>query len=975
MLTIVPLAQDLSAAVVDELLRDADDDLSDRAVVFPNQRQLLFLREELGRRRSGPFFPPRLLTVEALVDELFHLNHPGFGEAGEMDLAHAVFESVGSVFPDGAYLGGRGGGFCAFYPAALQLLRALEEVLVEGGELPGDAAARTFVQLADLGDYHRDYQGFIGRLPLLAEAFAARLQALRLCSRGLQHREVARLAAAGTLRAPPLRRWIFAGFHVLTRSEGALFSHFFRAGCARLLLHTDPHGLHDPLSPFHLQRQTLAALGLTAPAAPDGEAEWNRFAGKVTFYPMAGNEAQMAQIAAILAETATARDEAGLRRVGVALPDSGGLIPFVQGVVSRLEKPLPFNITLAYPLRRTPVFQLLDSMLRLRETAAAGPLRAADYLALMRHPYIKLSAGGGEALRSAIHRADEAIGARNLARFTAAELEAALASLPEGGAELAAALRAAHDTFLLPPGASPAETISRLRRALGEVAAGGAGSGYLFLAEYLRAAEQALGEAAEFFARHPGLAPGPDFAALANLLRGHLDARLVGLEGSPLSGVQVMGMLEFRGLPFDEVIIADAVEGVLPPSRKYDPLLPYDIRRLLGIRSHTDWESLYAHNFFSLLASARRVHLLYPAGSGGKSEPSRFIAKIRYELTRRGQPAPEIRWQPFSLRRPVRETPAPAKTEALREQLRRRELSPSALADYIACPMHFYHRHLLHLQEREELSEESDAGVRGSIVHEALGEIFSQAPGHWLALRGEERRERVRRVVESAYERNQLDPQRGVERIRAWAMVEKLATVVAVEAARLVENRVEVGGTELEYRVALAVPALPHPVGLRGTIDRIETQDGLKRVVDFKTGAAFTSAARPEGWPDLANLARLEGSGYREAMAEFRRRCPPFQILFYSLLLAEAETLDPAGIDALYVFLKEPEPTYGWVFAGGRRDGPADPERRREVMAAFRSALNGIFTDLFSRPDFPANPLDPRRCRECPYATLCGATG
>ncbi len=77
----------------------------------------------------------------------------------------------------------------------------------------------------------------------------------------------------------------------------------------------------------------------------------------------------------ILEETCRDRDEESLRKVAVLIPSPASLIPFVQGAVSRFDqeaKNLPFNITLGYPLERTPMMQLVDSLLTVLENTQGG---------------------------------------------------------------------------------------------------------------------------------------------------------------------------------------------------------------------------------------------------------------------------------------------------------------------------------------------------------------------------------------------------------------------------------------------------------------------------------------------------------------------------------------------------------------------------------------------------------------------------
>ena len=163
--------------------------------------------------------------------------------------------------------------------------------------------------------------------------------------------------------------------------EKKLFRFFQEKHGADLILRTDSEGLDDPLSPFHLQAETIRGLGMERPAASPRSSAWDDLAGKVTIHPCDGVESEIYPAFRILEGICRGRDEASLRKVAVLLPSSPSLIPFVQGAVSRFDQDayrLPFNITLGYPLERTPMMQLIDSLLTVLEnTARAARSRPA----------------------------------------------------------------------------------------------------------------------------------------------------------------------------------------------------------------------------------------------------------------------------------------------------------------------------------------------------------------------------------------------------------------------------------------------------------------------------------------------------------------------------------------------------------------------------------------------------------------------
>ena len=101
-------------------------------------------------------------------------------------------------------------------------------------------------------------------------------------------------------------------------------------------------------------------------------------------------------------------------------------------------------------------------------------------------------------------------------------------------------------------------------------------------------------------------------------------------KGEPLSGLQIMGMLESRTLDFENVIITSVNEGVLPTGKSVSSFLPFDIRVAFGLPTYKEKDTIYAYHFFRLLQRAKKVHLLYNAevSNFGAGEKSRFITRL-----------------------------------------------------------------------------------------------------------------------------------------------------------------------------------------------------------------------------------------------------------------------------------------------------------------------------------------------------------
>ncbi len=992
MLELIGLQEDLVERIRTRVLENRQgNDLSATAVVFPSRRFGFFLRQELAAAMDGNFFPPALFPVEIFFESLFNLNFPDLRMTDDLEAAHAVYESAGTVFTDGMYGSRQITDFASFLPWAQKILAALEEILTEGGQIEGIDFAQ-YKEFAGLGDYHRSYKEFILKIPDLLTDLGRRLDGRRQATRGMASRKVAELAEKGDLKIPAARHWIFSGFNAMNACERKLFSFFQGKHGADLILRTDPMGMKDALSPFHLQDETIRGLGLSRPAGRIQSNAWDNLADKVTFHPCDGVENEIYQAYSMLETICRGRDETSLRKVAVLLPSAPSLIPFVQGVVSRFdqdEKPLPFNITLGYPLERTPMMQLVDSLLTVLENTEHSAIHAEDYLQLIRHPYVKISGGGGdlEPLKRGIHLLENIINGGNLTRFSVAELEAKLSvelQRPRHGiapglaAEIAAQINGLHRRFI-PQGIMEMRSLlDFLQQALESVGSEKNRGVHLFLNEYAAAALDALAELGDFAISHDKAFHTANAAGMAAMVRSHFRGRTIRFEGSPLQGVQVMGSLEFRGLSFDEIVILDALEGVLPGTVKYDPILPADIRAIFGIRDHGDWEKIYALNFFAMLGAAQRVHILYPRKSedGKECERSRFIERIVYAAEKRNMkpPAAVPLSMPFAIL--PRKFRTAEKNRAVRERLRTTTLSPSSLETYITCPLQFYFSKVLGLKEREEVAPETEGSLIGTIAHKALEVLYKkyEEAGTMAEAGGKILEADLQKFLFAAFRELNFDPEKGLEHIRSWTLSEQLRLFVREDVERIKENGIHVEKREKELAADFKVPGLEQRVGIRGRLDRLEKEKNLLRVIDYKTGLSFPPKIHLNETLDLKDLFQRNERDYFDSLRGFRKKYPGMQLQVYLMLLAREQDKGWDELDAAYVFLREKsgKMVQGIFMTGGRNSRPFTTDEKTAAMDAFVTDLGEVIRDIHCRETFLANPGDEKICGYCPFRLPCG---
>lgn len=96
-----------------------------------------------------------------------------------------------------------------------------------------------------------------------------------------------------------------------------------------------------------------------------------------------------------------------------------------------------------------------------------------------------------------------------------------------------------------------------------------------------------------------------DIITLEVLVNQLVSTETIDFEGEPLSGLQLMGLLETRLLNFENVIMLSINEGKLPLGRTQNTYLPFDVRRNFGMNTFLENDSIYAYHFTDLFRKPR----------------------------------------------------------------------------------------------------------------------------------------------------------------------------------------------------------------------------------------------------------------------------------------------------------------------------------------------------------------------------------
>lgn len=961
--------------LVDTVVRASDGEPGSALIIVPHQRPWRYIVRIFAERGHAGLLP-KTVAFSDLVAQWRAQGATAKMVANPLDQAALLHQCVSDLAREDAALAARFArmDMARFLPWGLRLAALLEELFIQGLEpadlahLEGEASAPAAALLGALGRISRAW-----RAALEARGWTTPGREQFLAARDAQH-------IPGLLRPGEDRPVFIAGFSVLNGTEEKLLRSLWQAG-ARVCLHTDPAVAEGKAGHWACAEQAEWLRRWRAPceaAVPLSETE---AAHKPERHFFAGYDLH-SQLEALAADLG--RDDGA--STAVVLTESSLLLPVLHHLPEK-----EVNVSMGYPLARSPLFRLVDDLFQLQEGRAAdGRYHWRALLHVLRHPYLNMletAPVDGETLplRDGLRRMEALI--REGSRYV----------------DLADALARCRGDLPLPLGDLLAECLETTIHALGRVESTAG------LAAWLEGIQRfLLAHGGDIWRRFPldaealfrlmrHVAPGLAHNALAGevfpqgllfgIARQLLERERIPFEADPLVGVQVLGMLETRLLHFDRVHVVDATDDVLPGNPAQDPLLPDSLRAVLGLPDARRRERVAAYTLHRLCASARETFFYWQEGVShsalfdGKKLRSRFVEAFLWEeeqaqkrlLTPGVAP---LRTAVCRVRQMAREPVSLARTPGLHAAMTaflQRPLSASRLDTYLDCPLRFVWENLCRLKPRQEVNEGDDPALVGTCLHRALRALYAPWVGKDVH-RGDITEARALACFQTEFEAADL---RRLLPADACLMLE---AAVPVRLGEFLRHQPEVTHiVDLEARIDAQLSLAGRTWPFTGIIDRLDRRDGLLHVLDYKTGGIET---HDHGlWSDAAFFGEVAGlcalaDGLLQgaspdddlmerldaAFADLRERLPSVQLPAYVAML-DARKRGPVG-DAALVELRfrgEERPLFG-------------PLLDDELMVA-REDCNLVLALLLRHmeraPCFQGREGD--HCRWCAFASLCAS--
>lgn len=862
-------------------------DLRNVVVIFPNRRPAVFLYRELSIQSAGPIFAPACHSIRDFVyslcdyrqadtiTQLFtlyqvymkrHTSESAFSFehfAGSGEIMLSDFNDIDNYMAD-----------------ADQLFSNLDEARAVEMWNPGKT---------ELTEKEKEYLNFFRELVYYYHDFKALLHEKKLAYDGMAYRRCFEMLSNDLIKPEKGKTFIFAGLNALNSAEKGIIDFFVGRAGAKMFWDADHAYIDDENQEAGLfmrehfkrwhQNQTPKWMSddlLTSPkrikiiGAPLTLSQL-KYTGQILGEIAAEGKVSFIDTAVIPG------DETILHSLLESIPDS---VPSV-------------NVTLGYPLKLAPVFEFFQTAIKLhvrRQMKGAGNYKQlafhySNMIDLLKNPC--LSGTGFFSNPDVTLMLSDSVLSGNRTHYRledVLELCTNINSCNEQDKEKLILLFSIHKTP-----ADLALACSEICRILIE-----------------RTDDDNDNERVMYFAMRDVLNLLKEYTSLAlfsisftgfEMLFSRLSSNVrIPMEGEPLDGLQIMGLLETRCLNFKNIIITNCNEGNIPASsRQLQTFIPYDIRRgfQLPLPAHKD--AMFAYYFYRLLTHADQIWIIYntePDDLNGK-EKSRFIRQLVHEFSNLSNGNWTISEEilgidPTQVLKMGSSPLEVEKTSEIQQILQRqfeKGFSASKLLTYSECPFRYYLQSILNIKETiTEISGDLDARVMGNVIHGVLRSLYDLWKGKPLDDEFfKTARHKYKQLLADQFDLEFAggDMTSGKNLLIA-RISEKmiLNTLIADE-----HDKTTIIPLENEFEIhAYCKKNDGNEVLIKGVFDRLDTRNGMFRIADYKTG--------------MLEELKLGNKNSKDGIVPFDQiNKHQFQLLFYLLLFHRSERYCGIGIE------------------------------------------------------------------------------
>ena len=820
-----------------------DSEISRFTFVFPNRRAGIFFRYYLSTITDKPVFSPEILTIDEcfasasnyqLADRLSNLFkiYKIYKELSKSDETFDSFVFWGEMllndFED----------IDKYKVDARQLftniteLKEIDQLFKVFSEKQLEAIRqfwKNFVPVIE-GKTSEEFISIWKILYAVYEQFHAELKAEGTATEGMICRDVVeRLNNRSEIEAWNDKQFVFIGFNALNPCEKSLMSALQKRGQADFYWDYEANELRDvnnPASYFFAENTSVfpSKLSIEPIVASINEKD-------VQLIAVPSAVGQTRQVYSILNNIYPETDQnTSWINTAVVLPDENLLVPLLHAIPEQIRK---VNVTMGYPMNVTPVSGLIEHIFDLQKRLHVSGGKTSFYfqsvMNIINHQYITLLAENEvKAISSKMIR-------YNWVYVNADELTTSQLL-----------------STIFTPQTDPKTFLSYLLEIMNLLQEGWKkreveSSKFSLESDFLYQYYISINRIDGIIKNLPEVID-LSIDTLIKLIRQLTSGITIPFVGEPLEGLQIMGVLETRGIDFDNLIITSFNEGVYPKKNTSNSFIPYNLRRGFSLPTFEHHDAITSYNFYRLIHRAKRIFFLYDSRTEGMQtgEISRFIHQLIYHYgvnIKKKNVNFDISFGGAKL---IQITKTPAIMKKLdtfsSEDENASALSASSIKTYIDCPLQFYLSRVEKLEQTDEIKETIEDDMFGNLFHATMEYLYQPFKGKIMQNSDFDEiianplliEKQIKKAFCVKYFNKPFDENVTIDGNNL--LISRVIHKYVKQVLKTDKKYAPFKYIDAEKRCKMRFPISKREVNLKGFIDRIDEKEGKIRILDYKTG-------------------------------------------------------------------------------------------------------------------------------------------
>lgn len=908
-------------------------------VILPSKRAGTFFKKALADLSETPIWAPKIFSIEEWLEEL-----SGYTVVDRTTLLFELFISYKKNFPKTEQDSFEA--FLKWAPTLITDFNDIESHLERPDKLfsylnqakkvetwnPSEGKISTLV---------KNYLRFWGLLGSLFIEFKHRLSCQNLAFQGMASRKALESLNQWLLEKKPAKSSVYyVGFNAMNPCEEQIMKALIVEGVAEVFWDADSYYLNDKKQEAgKYLRQHMNWSEFENRPFNWVSSELNK-PKKINVYGVPRGVAQ-AQLAGALVD----KQKQELQDVALVLADENLLLPCLEFLPHGIKK---LNVTMGSALRNTHMYSLFDALfqLHINTEKQSGPRLAfyyKDLFKIWQHPAFQNSD-----VSLVFEKFKTRIKNQNIVFVTKETLLKSCEKQIKPWLEILLNYKHSNPIGII-------DAALALIDLLKGVTIGRGDNNSLYLEQLFAFARlfnkiKTLNEKYSFI---------KELKTLHHLFKQSSKHDSLSFVGEPLSGLQLMGLLETRTLDFEHVILLSANEGILPEGKTYNSFIPFDIRKDFGLPTYIDRDAIFAYHFYRLAQRCKSLSLVYNTETNafGSGEKSRFITQLENELAPMYPKDIIFKDQilSHSIQRTKNQSLAIIKNTDIQSRLKEfakaSGFSPSSLNTYKNCPLQFYYEKILKIKEPFDIKETIEANILGTVVHRALEDLYAPFLGYVLSKNDLESMlvktpNKLKELFNQEFKNGNFDKGKN---LLIFSVAEQFVSSFIKKEKQLVSegNKIIIKGLEVALKTSINIKGINFPVFIKGNIDRIDSFNGMLRIIDYKTGKV--------------DLNELHSDNIEKLIIE-KKLHKGFQLFLYAWLYQKSFNYDDSFLVGIISFRSLRK---GFLSAGFKTGTNINTFFNSDILSVFEENLKLLVKKVFNK-NIPFHHNDRKEpCRFC----------